>query len=169
RSIPARPTPCRPPRACSAARCERMAVRIYTVHRRGPDELELIKEGFCWPAFLFAPIWLIWRRQWLGLVVLPALSLALAAVARLTLAEPHQVVLGLTLAFATGVFANDWRRWRLARAGWRLTDTVAAASVREAEEKLAAEGRLAAPVRPAAPAPAPWPRTGAPSPDPFLP
>ena len=147
-----------------------MALRVYSVHRRGPAELELVKEGFCWPAFLFGPLWCLARREWLGLLAWLAASLALAVLARLTLADPVQLAVALGFSALVGFVANDWRRWRLARAGWRLTDVVAAASLAEAEERLAQEGRLAPPPRPQQPAPAPgWPRAAAAPPEPFLP
>ena len=147
-----------------------MALRLYSVHRRRPAELELVKEGFCWPAFLFGPLWCAARREWLGLAVWLAAALALGAVAGLTLAAPAQLAVSLGFSVLVGCAANDWRRWRLARAGWRLVDVVAAASLAEAEEKLAQEGRLAepAPLRQPAPA-AGWPRAGNTPMDPFLP
>jgi hypothetical protein len=147
-----------------------MALRVYSVHRRGSAELELVKEGFCWPAFLFGPFWCLARREWLGLLAWLAAALVLGAAAELTLAEPMQAVVSLGFSALVGFAANDWRRWRLARAGWRLTDVVAAASLSEAEEKLAQEGRLAPPARPQQPAPAmPWPRAADAPPEPLLP
>jgi hypothetical protein len=147
-----------------------MALRVYSVHRRRPAELELVKEGFCWPAFLFGPLWCAARREWLGLAAWLAAALVLGAGAGLTLAEPAQLVVALGFSALVGCAANDWRRWRLARAGWRLTDVVAAASLAEAEEKLAQEGRLAEPARvQQPPSTAGWPRAGAAPLDPFLP
>lgn len=149
-----------------------MALRLYTVHRRAAGEIELVKEGFCWPAFFFGPLWCAWRRQWLGLLVWIVAALALGLAANLTLGEPQQAAAGFAFAVLVGIVANDWRRWRLERAGFRLVDVVAAASLSEAEEKLAREGRLApTPMpTPAAPTgPAPWPRAGGASADPLLP
>ena len=147
-----------------------MALRVYSVHRRGPAELELVKEGFCWPAFLFGPLWCLARRQWLGLAVWLAVALILGAIAGLTLAAPMQLAVSLGFSALVGFAANDWRRWRLERAGWRMTDVVAGASLSEAEEKLAQEGRLATPARPLQPAPTPgWPRAGNAPPEPLLP
>ena len=147
-----------------------MALRVYSVHRRGPAELELVKEGFCWPAFLFGPLWCLARREWLGLLAWLVAALVLGAVARLTLPAPVQIAVSLGFSALVGFAANDWRRWRLARAGWRLTDVVAAASLSEAEEKLVQEGRLATPQRAPQPAQAVgWPRAGTAPPEPLLP
>ena len=147
-----------------------MALRVYTIHRRGPAELELIKEGFCWPAFLFGPLWFAWKHEWLGLAAWLGAALVGGGAAALTLTEPGQAAVDLGLAALVGFGANDWRRWRLERAGWRLADLVAAANLREAEDRLAVEGRLAAPPIPPPPVPAtPWPRLAAAPADPFLP
>ena len=50
---------------------------IYTVlappeaGSAGPDRdrFVFIKEGFCWPAFFFAAIWLLFRRMWLVFIL----------------------------------------------------------------------------------------------------
>jgi hypothetical protein len=147
-----------------------MALRVYTLHRRGPAELELIVEGFCWPAFLFGPLWLAWKHEWLGLAAWFGAALIVCGLAALTLSETGQAAVDLGFAALVGFAANDWRRWRLERAGWRLADLVAARSLREAEDRLLDEGRLAAPPIPPPPVPAtPWPRLGAAPADPFLP
>ena len=112
-------------------------MRIYTVQRRpvsaGADpDVVLVKEGFCWPAAILPPVWLLWHRQWLGLAayLLGAVVLGLAG----TLAGPAaETWIGLGYAVLVGASANDWRRWRLARQGYRLEEVVAAGSLAEAE------------------------------------
>jgi len=147
-----------------------MALRVYTVHRRGPAELELIKEGFCWPAFLFGPLWLAWKHEWLGLLAWLGAALVVCGAAALALNEPSQAAVDLGFAALVGFGANDWRRWRLERAGWRLVDLVSARSLRGAEDRLLEEGRLAAaPIPPPPVPPSPWPRLAAAPADPFLP
>jgi Protein of unknown function (DUF2628) len=135
-------------------------MRLYTVLRRpappdaDPDAV-LVKEGFCWPAALLAPLWLIWHRQWLGLAAYLLVALALGALAAVA-GEVAEFCFNLGLAVLAGASANDWRRWRLERRGYRLDEVVAAGSLAEAEAlyfgQLAASAPAAAP---AAPRPAP--------------
>ena len=49
-------------------------MQVYTVHYRpGPGSLDpdlvLIKEGFCWPAFLLNALWALWHRLWIAAIV----------------------------------------------------------------------------------------------------
>ena len=137
-------------------------MRIYTVLRRpaptavDPDAV-LVKEGFCWPAALLAPLWLLWHRQWLGLVAYLAVALILGVLSAVA-GPAAEIVFNLGLAVLVGVSANDWRRWRLARQGYRLDEVVAAGSLAEAEAIYFAELAASAPPAAAAlraPRPAP--------------
>ncbi|MBC8241604.1 MAG: DUF2628 domain-containing protein [Alphaproteobacteria bacterium] len=122
-------------------------MRLYTVQYRpfaancgngGGEALDpdvvLIKEGFCWPA-LFAPLlWLLYRRQFWGLLAYLVLSAILSAVfygVGLDYITVSLLILMLSLAVAAQ--ANDWRRWRLGAGGYNLVSVVAAGSLREAE------------------------------------
>lgn len=97
-------------------------MRIYTVHYRpeaGGGDIVPVKEGFCWPALLFGPLWALWRRLWvvaLGLVALIALLGAAGAVLDLDVVTAAALSLGA--AVAIGGTANDLRRWTLERRGF---------------------------------------------------
>ncbi|MDP6706632.1 MAG: DUF2628 domain-containing protein [Alphaproteobacteria bacterium] len=115
-------------------------MRLYTVHRRptpaaAEPDLVLIKEGFAWPAFLLAPLWCLWHRQWLALLAY-LVGLAAAGALASLLDEAGQAALGLGYHWLVGASANDWRRQRLAAAGYRLGGVVAAAGIAEAEARL---------------------------------
>lgn len=123
-------------------------MRLYTVHLKDeppgapggqPPAFELVKDGFCWPAFFLPLLWAVWRGQWTGLL---AYLLVVLAISTLTvMAEPGQaveLVLGLGLALLTGFTANDWRRWRLRRMGWRDLGAVAAPDAEQAALKVLA-------------------------------
>lgn len=121
-------------------------MRLYTIHEKplqarsseadAPD-FELVKDGFCWPALFLPLLWGLWRGQWTGLL---AYLLCILAISTLTvLAEPGRVTelaLGLGLALLVGFSANDWRRWRLRRLGYRELGAVAAANLAEAELRV---------------------------------
>lgn len=73
-------------------------MNVYTVHLKGsPDDLAtleravLIREGFSWAALIFGPLWLLWHRLWLALVVWLAALTALAAWNAYGLPAPYAV------------------------------------------------------------------------------
>jgi len=106
-------------------------MRVYTVHSPpGPtagEEPILIKEGFCWPAFLFGGFWALWHGLWLVALAVFAAEGALAAgLALAGLSNTTQTAAGLALAFLIGCSANDWWRHDLARRGATFDGVVAA-------------------------------------------
>lgn len=107
-------------------------MRVFTVHyhptSRSPDrDVVLVKEGFCWPAFLLSPVWALWRRLWLA----AGLIFVTEAVMEVTLTligadELSWAAVYLGYRAIVGYWANDWRRRKLARAGYREAGVVAA-------------------------------------------
>jgi len=125
---------------------------IYTAHYRRsaadqPDVI-LVKEGFCWPAFLVPPIWLLARRLWLGVLIYVLGASGIAAASELAgVGEVAAAAASLAFGFWVGLIGNDWRRAKLDRLGYRELGVVAGADLDEAEERLfrAHAARLAAP------------------------
>ncbi|MCG8512273.1 MAG: DUF2628 domain-containing protein [Rhodospirillales bacterium] len=97
-------------------------MRVYTVHFRhhlGGPEFVLIKEGFCWPAFVLSVFWALWHRLWLIALLLVVVPLALGAAGLWLGLDPiGESALSIGLALLTGYFANDIRRWMLDRRGY---------------------------------------------------
>ncbi len=99
-------------------------MRVYTAHRRDaglfePPDLVLVKEGFCWPAFLFGFLWALWHRMWLTALLLFLAEALLAVVAAaLGLATMAQIALSAGFMLFVGFGANDWRRRSLRRRGF---------------------------------------------------
>lgn len=106
-------------------------MRIYTVHIPAPrpgddpavtdpvEDAAAVKEGFCWPAALFSVFWALWHRMWgvaLGLAVLQAAAGGMGALAGMD--EVTGAALGAGVFILVGGFANDVRRWSLARRGY---------------------------------------------------
>jgi len=120
-------------------------MRLYTVHHRrhGPDadsNLVLIKEGFCWPAFLFLPLWALWHRLWVVAVVLLGADLAVGGAAlllHLDALSRAAVALGFTVI--VGFVANDVRRRALERRQFTFAAVVAGADRAAAERRLLEE------------------------------
>jgi hypothetical protein len=146
---------------------------IYTVlappdaGSAGPDRdrFVFIKEGFCWPAFFFTPIWLLFRRMWLVFILY---LLASAAVFYLASQMPE---IGGLIALLFGILvaleANNLRRWTLERRGSRFIGVAAGRRLIEAEFRffstwpgVVTEAKPAEPPKPAAPASLPPKATG---------
>jgi hypothetical protein len=115
-------------------------MRFFTVHERpgaktaGGDDIVLIRSGFSWAAALLTPLWLIWHRLWLGLGLYLLLMLPLGVLLEMIdIADPADLAIGAAIAFLCGCSAADFRRWILARRGWRLAAVVAANDAWEAE------------------------------------
>ena len=115
-------------------------MRFYTVHLPGDDEgvgggadgaplgrAVLVREGFNWLAFFFAPFWALAEGLWLtALPLIAALAAIIVVPLALGLGPLLPAVLGLGYGVLAGMSANDWRRAGLARRGWRLVEVVAA-------------------------------------------
>ena len=104
-------------------------MRLFTAHTRLHTAPILVREGFCWGAAIFGPLWFALRRSW----VLAALAL-LAAVAAAATHGRWPLLLGLALGWVQGLFGHDLVRWSLARRGFLLAHVVAG---RDGDEALA--------------------------------
>lgn len=97
-------------------------MRIYTVHYRpaaADDDLVLVKEGFCWPAFLFTTLWALWHRLWVVALGLAAVTAGIGVGgALLGLGPIADAALSLGATLLVGFVANDLRRWTLMRRGF---------------------------------------------------
>ena len=133
-------------------------MRFYTVHvpagEGGSDGAQLaravlVREGFNWLAFFFAPFWALAEGLWLAAVPLIAALAAIVAVPEaLGLGPVWPAVLGLGYGVLAGMAGNDLRRAALAARGYRLVEVVAARSRAQALIRYAEAAAFA-------PAPAP--------------
>lgn len=113
-------------------------MRFYTVHLPGGEgggegaplgDAILVREGFNWLAFFFAPFWALAEGLWLAsLPLIAALAAIIAVPALLDLGPVWPAVLGLGYGVLAGMTGNDLRRAGLAARGWRLVEVVAAPS-----------------------------------------
>ncbi len=108
-------------------------MRVYTFHylpeSPEPDrDVVLVGEGFCWPAFLVAPLWALWHRLWLVFIVVAVCGIALDLALDFAGADSVTgVICGLAFSAIVGFGANDWRRASMTRRGYRMAGVVAAA------------------------------------------
>jgi hypothetical protein len=113
-------------------------MRRFTLHAAPPASVpatrpigmpELVPEGFSLIAFLLPPLWFLFHRLWLALVIWIALSVLAAFLL------PGAVLPYVTAAaqILVGLQAQDIRRWTLARHGLPVSGVVIA---RNAEAAL---------------------------------
>ena len=139
-------------------------MKIYTVHvpvtrdsevSPNPDRVRFVRDGFYFWAFLLGPLWMIWNRLWLVLLIYLVLTTALfAGLTVLGVSSGAQFVVGLLIAALIGCEGGSLRRWSLRRR-WTQAGVVAAKDLEEAERRFFeswAGGAVAAPP-PATPAP----------------
>ncbi|HIJ42917.1 MAG: DUF2628 domain-containing protein [Rhodospirillales bacterium] len=128
-------------------------MRFYTAHLRHEitgSNLLLVKEGFCWQAFIFSILWALWHRLWLVALVMFALQAVLGwGMGEMSLSPLAQSAGSFALALIFGIFANDFRRWTYERRDYRLVDVVGGGNLEDAERRLLDElPELAAELRP---------------------
>ena len=119
---------------------------IFTVHAPpgveaaalDPAALVVVKEGFSWPALLIPPVWLVWHRQWLVLLIWIVAGVVLSILSGLAGTDASTVVM-LLFAFWFALEANGLRRWTLERRGYALLGVVEGRSLEEAERRFFAE------------------------------
>lgn len=101
-----------------------MSRKIYTVHApswspASDGDAIFIREGFCWPAFLFGPLWALWFGMWrtaIALFVISALVSGVVVVFGMT--DPAELAVTAALQLFMGLWGNDWRRYVLSRRGF---------------------------------------------------
>jgi hypothetical protein len=116
---------------------------IYTVHAPpakpgftpDPERLVFVRDGFYFWAFLAAPLWMLWRRLWLVLMIYMAVLAVVQIVLHLLAASPFvSAATGLALSLLIGFEASTLRRWTLSRRRWIELGIVSAPN-REAAER----------------------------------
>ncbi len=100
-----------------------------------PERIVFLRDGFSTPAFLFGPVWLLWKRAWMPAATVVALLSLLTLLAQLPGASPIlSVFLGLALAIWLGLEGRQILGWSLKRRGYVESDVIIAENEDEAEE-----------------------------------
>ena len=119
---------------------------IYTVHAPppkandialDPERFEFIRDGFGFWAFVFAPLWMLWRRLWLVLLFYVAVVTVLQGALWFIGANPTtRGAVVLLISLLIGLEAATLRRWTLQRRGWRQLGVVAGDNHEAAERRF---------------------------------
>jgi hypothetical protein len=101
------------------------------------DRFVFLRERFSWAAFLFGPLWMIWRRLWLVLIIyLAVLGLIEFGLRRLGIDSQARFTVYFLVALLVGMEAATLRRWTLLRRGWRDRGIVVADDLEMAERRF---------------------------------
>ena len=118
---------------------------VYTVHeppRRNDDALAhterftFVRDGFSWPAFLFAPLWMLRYRLWLALIVYLLVVFTLGAATRVLGDGDWLRATSLLVSLLVGFESSSLRRYGLARRGWKTLGVVVGDDLEAAERRF---------------------------------
>jgi hypothetical protein len=131
---------------------------VYTVHEppprknedtADPDRFVFVRDGFYFWAFLLGPLWMLWRRLWLVLLLYVVATTAVqAALWALGMSAAVMFTVGFLISLLVGFEAASLQRWTYARRGWNNVGVVVAPDLESAERRFFdswAAGRSSAP------------------------
>jgi hypothetical protein len=136
---------------------------VYTVHAPqagevDPERFQFVRDGFHFWAFVFAPLWLLFKRQWLAFVIYLGVAVILQ-VGLWLIGMPRTVhgVVSLLMHLLVGIEAATVQRWTLGLKGWNELGVVSGDRYETAERRFFDNwtARAAKAATPASPPPQP--------------
>jgi hypothetical protein len=119
---------------------------VYTVHEpplrdsgvaADPERFAFVRDGFYFWAFIFGPIWLLWRRLWLALILyVIALIVIEGALWYFKAGVGAQAAINIVFALLLGMEASSLWRWTLNGRGWRNLGVVVGDDLESAERRF---------------------------------
>ncbi len=119
---------------------------VYTVHEppqrdpgaaAEPERFVFVRDGFYFWAMLFGPLWLLWRRLWLALLLYVIAWAALeGALWYLKAGAGAQTAINAALALLVGMEASSLWRWTLDRRDWKNHGVVVGDDLESAERRF---------------------------------
>ena len=143
---------------------------IYTVHQPplraaetspDPERFVFVRDGFYFWAFLLTPLWMLWHRLWLVLLIYVVVHFGLeSAMSFLGAGVGGRFLVLALISLLVGIEASTLRRFTLARRGFRQLGIVGGSNIEVAERRFfdawRAPGNLAGPpATPSMPPPLP--------------
>lgn len=105
----------------------------YKIYSDATGELEAIKDGWSWPAFLFNVIWALTKGMWTLVIAILLIFLAVGMFVRMTDGDIMWTnILSLTVSLIMGVTANPLQAKKLATYGFEPVAVVSANSPEQA-------------------------------------
>jgi len=128
------------------------------------ERIVFVPDRFTWSAFLFTPLWMLWHRLWLALLVyLAVMAAVIVGLERAGFGTGARAAIVALIALLIGFEAPSLRRWNLRRRGWRELGTVIGDDLETAERRFF--DAWVTPERKSPPAVAPAVRPGSPATD----
>ncbi|QXX75798.1 DUF2628 domain-containing protein [Methylovirgula sp. HY1] len=124
---------------------------IGTLGEPEPERAVFLREGFSWPAFVFALLWLVWHRLWAIVALWLVVEGLLVWLAMRHFGFGTTLTIALALRIVLGLEGNGLLRRKLAGRRYRLIDVVTAEAAETAERLFFS--RLSQPQDATAPAP----------------
>jgi Protein of unknown function (DUF2628) len=147
---------------------------VYTVHeprpRRNqdstdPDRFVFVRDGFYFWAFLLGPLWMLWHRLWLVLLLYVVATTGIQmALWWLGMSAVMTFTVGALISLLVGFEAASMRRWTYSRRGWKSLGLVVAPELESAEHRFFDSWVTRHAPLPAAPAASPPPASRVPPP-----
>jgi hypothetical protein len=119
---------------------------VYTVHEppvRSPGALAdparfaFVRDGFYWWAFLLTPLWMLWRRLWLVLVLYLVISIAIETTMRVYGASGGTIsFVAVLISLLMGLEAGTLQRFTLKRRRWKNVGVVSGSDLEDAEHRF---------------------------------
>ena len=101
------------------------------------DRILFVREKFSWTALIFAPLWLLWHRLWLGLLGWFTAEIIIGLVGwALMLDQTIASIAGLIPSLLVALEGTELRRMKLQRRGYRYAGVVVAEDLEDAERRF---------------------------------
>jgi hypothetical protein len=118
----------------------------YTVHQPplrksetsvDPGRFAFVRDGFHFWAFLLTPLWMLWRRLWLVLLIYVVVMIVLhGALWALGASSMVKFAVDFLVMLLIGFEASSLRRWTLNRRRWRNLGVVVGDNLEAAEQRF---------------------------------
>jgi hypothetical protein len=119
---------------------------VYTVHEppvrtpgalADPARFAFVRDGFYWWAFLLTPLWMLWRRLWLVLVLYLVVSIGIETTMRIFDASGGMILfVAVLISLLAGLEASSLQRFTLKRRGWKNVGVVSGSDLEDAEHRF---------------------------------
>jgi hypothetical protein len=119
---------------------------VYTVHQPplraaeaspDPERFVFVRDGFNFWAFLLAPLWMLWHRLWLVLLIYVVVTVGIQnAMLYAGVGVAGSASAALLIAFLVGAEASTLRRFTLDRRGYRQVGVVGGSNAEAAERRF---------------------------------
>src|SRR3974390_1801277 len=102
-----------------------------------PERFVFVRDGFYVCAFLLTPLWLIWNRLWLVLLIYLVAAFGIAQAMHYAGVQPvGRSLVMLLISFLIGLEAGTLRRFTLAGRGFRNVGLVSGTNLEAAERRF---------------------------------